>query len=194
MDDNQTIAISHLSMSGNFLHLVSNILQETITKGNVHLCIGKPRSDIENYYSEQTKWSDFRIMIPTLFLFFHGIELLLKGANYKIALPKKDPDHSLTKLFQNFKESYPSANAMTELLEKYIYPTEINCPLLSRFYSSNNLKDSSKFYELLKYPYSKKLDKYYEHKEIRFLDSEGIPLYKDILSDIDCIRRETAKL
>ena len=134
------------------------------------------------------------VQIPTLFLFFHGIELLLKGANYKVALPKKDPAHDLTELFKDFKKNYPLANEITRLLDKYIYPTESNCPLLFSFYNSNNLKDSPKFYQLLEYPYSKKLDKYYQHKEIRFLGSLGVPHYEEILNDINSIRIETTKL
>ncbi len=181
-------------MSGNFFHLVANILQETIAKGNLHTYCGPPRIDIDQHYSEETKWSDFRVMIPTLFLFFHGIELLLKGANCKIALPNKKPNHDLSSFFQDFKKNYPSAIELTKLLDKYIHPNKNNCPLLFNFYNSNNLKDSSKFYNLLKYPYSEMLDQYYQHKEIRFLGSVGVPLYNDILNDINFIRIEVAKL
>jgi hypothetical protein len=194
MDDKQTIAIGHFSLSGNFLHLVTNVLSETISKGNQHVYVGKPRDDIEKYYSEQTKWSDFRVMIPTLFLFFHGIELLLKGANYKIALPSKMPSHNLANLFSEFKINYPSAAKLTMLLDKYIYPTQKGCLFLFKFYQSNGLDNSSNFFDLLKYPYSKKMDRYHEHSEIRFLGSQGIAQYEDLLKDIQLIREEAAKL
>jgi len=181
-------------MSGNFFQLVSNILTETIKNGNLHTYFGEPRLDIDQFYSEQTKWSDFRIMIPTLFLFFHGIELLLKGANYKVALSITRPNHNLALLFTEFRKNYPTSIELTELIDKYVYPTQANCPLLFRFNQSNNCENSSNFYELLKYPYSKNLNKYYQHREIRFLDSEGIPMYKDIIDDIGLIRSEIAKL
>jgi len=194
MDDNLTISIGHFSMASNFLHLVSNILMETVNQGNVHQLWTTPRSDIDKFYEEQTKWSDFRIMTPTLFLFFHGIELVLKGANYKIGNPKKKPSHNLASLFDEFKENYPLQHKLIAALDKYIYPTATNCPLIYNFNHSNNFDNSSNFYEALKYPYSKGLEKCYQHTEIRFLNDAGIPAYSDIVQDIFMIRAEIANI
>jgi len=194
MDDNKTISISHFSMAGNFFHLVSNILEETVSHGNIHTVWTVPSADIDSIYNEKTKWSDFRVMIPTLFLFFHAIELLLKAANYKITAPINKPSHDLARLFSDFKNNYPSSSEITNLLDKYIYPTKQNCPLLFEFIQSNSFNNSSKFYELLKYPYSRNFDKHHQHGDIRFLNSKGIPMFRDIITDIKSIRTEMANL
>jgi hypothetical protein len=194
MTDNQTLSLSHFSLSSNFLQLVENILNETISYGNIDLYIGYPREDIHEHYSNITKWSDFRIFVPTLFNFFHGIELLLKGANYKVRLPVGKPNHKLSKLLSDFKSNYPNATELYVILDKYIYPTAANCKILFTFYSSNSIPDSSKFIEFLKYPYSQDFQSDFNHSDLKNLGNEGISFFKQITEDIKTIKTERAKL
>ena len=174
MTDRDTLSISHFSLSSNFFQLVENILSETIVNGNIDIYFGFPREDIHEHYSNITKSSDFRIFIPTLFNFFHGIELLLKGANYKINVPNSKPNHKLAKLLTDFQNNYPNATELYAILHKYIYPDCVNCKILFNFYSSNNITDSSKFIEFLKYPYSQNFTTDFNHSKLKNLGHDGI--------------------
>jgi len=93
MEDIDTIAKRHFMLAENFLQLVENILIEIVENGDTDIFIGPPKTDIQEYFRQTTKWSSFRILVPTLFNFFHGIELLMKAANYKVTPPSQRPNH-----------------------------------------------------------------------------------------------------
>ena len=188
------IAVRHFMLSDNFLQLVESVLTETVSHNNVDMYVGPPREDIGEHYRQMTKWSDFRIFVPTLFNFFHGIELILKGANYKIALPSSNPDHKLSALLANFKTNYPNAVELISIFEKYIFPNSTECMTLSTFYVSNRIADSSRFYEVFKYPYSKDFKFDFDYGDLRNLDANGVNFFKQIIIDIQIIRTESEKL
>ena len=194
MTDQKSIANRHFMLSDNFLQLVENVLTETVKNQNIDVYMGPPRDDIREHYRQLTKWSDFRILVPTLFNFFHGIELLLKAANYKVNIPTDKPNHKLANLFADFKINYPNAFIVIDILQKYIYPSDTETNILKAFYSSNNVTDSSQFYEIFKYPFSKDLQVNFNYGELSNLDNEGISFFKQIITDIQTIRIETEKL
>ncbi len=181
-------------LSDNFLQLVKNVLTETVRNDNIDIYIGPKRDDYKEHYRDITKWSDFRILIPTLFNFFHGIELLLKAAIYKKGIPERIPRHHLSDIFDEFKTEYPHAFAITSLLDKYIYPVKSELNMLKKFYIENQISDSSQFYEIYKYPYSRNLKVEYNYFELRNLDNEGISFFKQIILDIQKIREKTNEL
>ena len=194
MADVSKIAVRHFMLSDNFLQLVESVLTETVSHNNVDMYFGPPREDIGEHYRQMTKWSDFRIFVPTLFNFFHGIELILKGANYKIALPSSNPDHKLSDLQANFKTNYPNAIELISIFEKYIFPNSTDCMILSTFYVSNSIADSSRFYEVFKYPYSKDFKFDFDYGDLRNLDANGVNFFQQIIIDIQIIRTESEKL
>ena len=181
-------------LSDNFLQLVESVLTETVSHNNVDMYVGPPREDIGEHYRQMTRWSDFRILIPTLFNFFHGIELILKAANYKIAPPSGNPNHKLSALLAKFKTNYPRAVELTSIFEKYIFPNSADCMILNTFYVSNNITDSSQFYEVFKYPYSKDFGSDFDYGDLRNLDTDGVNFFKQIIKDIQTIRTESDKL
>jgi hypothetical protein len=192
--DNKQISASHFSLSDNFFQLVENVLTQTIIHKNVDSYFGEPRDDIREHYREITKWSDFRIFIPVLFNFFHGIELLLKGANYKLVLTQKQQHHKLSFLYSEFKTNYPDMIKIAVILEKYIFPNQLNCKILNDFYQLNGINDSSRFYESFKYPADKSLDKIFNYMELKNLKDEGINFFKQIIMDIEILRSESEKI
>lgn len=194
MIDKKTIAIRHFTFADNFLQLVENVLNETIQQGNINLYIGPPQENITEYYRQMTKWSDFRIIIPTLFNFFHGIEVQLKAANYLLIPPIGKPTHNLAKLFSEFKKSYPTATVLIEIFDRYIYPTHANCKILYNFYALNNISDSSQLVEVFRYPYSRKFTGDFNYHDLRDLNTDGIDFFKQIIDDIKIIRIETQNL
>ena len=190
MANNETIAMRHFMLSDSFLQLVENVLNETLKTGNTDIYSGPPRKDIQAHYRHITKWSGSRILIPILFNFFHGIELLLKAANYKVTPPSKSPNHKLSKLIADFKNNYPNSTRLATILDKYIYPIQANTSLLSAFYLSNNIIDSSQFYDIFKYPFTKDFQIDFDYKDLHNSGKEGINLFQQIVDDIQIIRLE----
>jgi len=192
--DNKQISASHFSLSDNFFQLVENVLTETIIHKNVDSYFGEPRDEIREHYRQLTKWSDFRIFIPILFNFFHGIELLLKGANYKVGFPLKEPNHRLSDHYSKFIVNYPTTSKVSIILKKYIFPTQLNCKILKDFYELNNINDSSRFYEVFKYPAEKSLQKSFDYMDLKNLGDEGIAFFNQIIKDIQTLRVESEKI
>jgi len=102
-NENNKKALHFLTLSFSYLSLVENVLNETINFGNEHLIL----SDHElllGEYEGRTKWSDFNIIVPTLYNFYHGLELLMKGL--VILLGKEvDPKHNIGQLFSEIKSN-----------------------------------------------------------------------------------------
>lgn len=194
MKDSSKIAIRHFMLSDNFLQLVESVLSETVSHNNVHIYVGPPREDIGEHYRQMTRWSDFRILVPTLFNFFHGIELILKAANYKLTPPSSKPNHKLSDLFSEFKINYPNATELINIFEKYIFPNKADCEILYTFYASNSIADSSQFFEVFKYPYSKNFLNDFNYGDLNNLNIDGIFFFKQIIKDIQIIRLESQKL
>ena len=186
-------SFKHFDISNNFLQLVENVFNETIKHGNNNIYIGPPRDDIAEHYSQLTKWSDFRIIIPTLFNFFHGIELQLKAANY-LKNPPGKTNHKLSDLFSEFKINYPKAIELTNIFSRYIYPTSSECKILYDFYSLNEISDSGQFFEIFKYPYSKNFKKDFNFRDLRNFKVGDTSFFKQIVVDINVIRTECQKL
>ncbi|THA02817.1 hypothetical protein, partial [Rodentibacter pneumotropicus] len=96
-------------------------------------------------YNEKTKWSDHNIAIPTLFNFYHGLELMLKG----FLLFNEETENIKTHKF----------TILINLLKKYLSHDD---PFIKRieFYTINLQQDSifKKFLE----KNSNSIDNWYE--------------------------------
>jgi len=192
--DNQNIYQSYFSFSLNFFQLVENVLLEMIANKNIDFYFGKPREDIVEHYRQITKWSDFRVFVPILFNFFHGIELLLKGSNYKIGLPAKNPNHNLADNYKQFIENYPNAIIITAIFKKYIFPTTKTCKILRDFFDQNNIPNSSKLFEIFRYPTDKNFQISFNYKDLRNRGELGLDFFNQIIKDIETLRIESEKL
>lgn len=187
MGNHTDISIRHLDLSDNFFDLVQAVLLENILQGNRTGALMKKTGDfqeIDRQYRLQTKWSDQRILIPILFNFFHGIELYLKGVKYLSKVPEKSPDHKLKDLAIDFKADHPNKILLNEIFEYYIFPDE-NCPILNDFYKSNEIVDSSMFYEIFKYPSNRSFEKTYDFKALKRNHEKGVNFFEKIVDDID---------
>lgn len=78
-----------------YLHLAEMVTNETIRQGNRFEVVSDADIPLEQLLAE-TKWSDHSLVIPLLFDFYHGVEVLLKGfLAYKGKLAKKNHRLSL---------------------------------------------------------------------------------------------------
>lgn len=86
------------------------------------------------------------------------------------------------------------ASPMLDILNKYIFPTSEKCILLRDFYDLNRITDSSKFYDVFKYPTDKSFKTSFNYRDLRNLGDEGIEFFKQIIADIETLRLESEKL
>ncbi len=190
------ISLRHLDLSENFFDLVQAVLQENIKQGNKNVSVQAPsinKVERNKEYRRQTKWSDNRILIPVLFNFFHGIELFLKGLKYLNDDPAlktgKTPHHNLETLLNDFKKENTKEKSIYNILKYYILPNN-ECQILSNFYKSNKISNSSMFYDFFKYPSNKSFDKVFNYSALRCNGVDGMIFFKKIIDDIDKLREE----
>lgn len=189
------IALQHFELSENFLDMVGIILTESIKQGNKtdsFQSADKPKLEKEIEHRNQTKWSDEKILIPVLFNFFHGLELLLKGFKYIKKPPiknGKNTKHDIKDLMSTFEEDYPNENKFIEIFKYYITP-ENHCKILFDFYQENEIPDSNKFIHFFKYPTNGNFTQEFKFKALKKTKKDGIKFFKKIIADIEIIRTE----
>ena len=188
MPDDWTKALGFWTVGIQYLHLVQNVSNETHHQGNLHFVI---IDDIltESEYAEQTKWSDHNLVIPLLFNFYHGLEVILKGFSFSSGLAMCY-SHKLSDLLRNFKSQYPS-NDLIPLLEKYILQNHLPIILLEFCTTSRITIDD--YYQSLKYPESTRGLRY-DHHPLKYRAEEGASFFAELRDDIEAIRKKTVRL
>jgi len=135
-----------LLFSDHYKQIVMNTLEMAIAGGNPSAIV----SDIcitNQAFNNKIKYCDYSIIYPLLFLFYHWMELVLKG--FLIVLVKensktKKPDvekiahHNVIKLLKQFKENYSNEKDIINFFEKYTKKN--NMPsFLKVFFNENKL-------------------------------------------------------
>jgi hypothetical protein len=173
-------------MALNYLRFVRAALTESIKHENSWVRISSsPISEEE--YDEQTKWSDFNIIIPLLFNFYHGLELLLKGFVLLKQAEDRRLDHDIEMLLTTFRSSYPDQSELGSILAKYIERS--TSPDLLREFFDENRCSANRFYEVLRYPFDKKLASRFAHHCLKHRQRASLPFFKSMVADIDAICR-----
>ncbi|MCU7845812.1 MAG: HEPN domain-containing protein [Candidatus Thiodiazotropha sp. (ex Monitilora ramsayi)] len=182
-------AVRFYGLASNFWQLTLNVAEELIERGNPSSMSyegwGWP-SDEE--YEEHTKWSDLNIIEPTLFNFYHGIELSLKS----LILAKEEElknDHKLSNLLTIVKELY-GAVGFVEFYEKYIYQKKL--PEVINNFCRETGMTMDLYFQSLKYPTSTKGHEF-NHSSLRALDDIGVTLFQEISEDLRSARKEVQK-
>ena len=183
--NNKIIDLWFLTLAISYLNLAKNIFQESIK------CENKNTLDI-SYMNEKeikeackefdllTKRNDVKIIIPTLFLFYHGIEILLK---WILSLNKEtvEKNHLIVNPYQIVSKKYPTI----KILEKYIKKESLIQPLKS-FIDENNVGIDN-FYEYLRYPINQKETKIFRYWNLKYHEEKGLDFMKQVISDIEKI-------
>ena len=164
-----------LTLANKYLLLVQSILKESIKSGNKWMVD-------EGNCNELTKWSDFNIFPATLFNFYHGIELLMKGLILSENLEFK-PNHQLKDLLKKIKTESNIDPRIIMRLEEYVLKEKMSNQELKDFFQDNN-SSPNKFFDILKYPTTKNLTKDYNFFRLKYRQEKFIPLFKKIISDI----------
>jgi len=168
-----------------YLHLVQAVSSEICQQGNVHVLILDETISSEQY-DEKTKWSDHALILPLLFNFYHGLEVLMKGFLSARGLSLKN-SHKLSDLLKNFKNEYPTSN-LVPFFEKYIEQAHLPS-ILSDFCKSSNITIDD-YYQALKYG-EETSGKQYQHYPLKYKDEKGVSFFSDLRNDIELIRKES---
>lgn len=176
-------SLSFWQMGFYYLHSSQAVFNQTLKEENKLVVFSDTTVDIETY-DKKTEFSDFNIMVPTLFCLYHSFELILKG----FVLLKKDVsfNHKIEELYSEFKNEYSDQNDICDILDKYIL-TECMLEPLKSFFTENGIS-ANKFYEVLRYPVKKKDLKKYEFFELYNNGKEGIPFFKKTVKNISKLR------
>ena len=108
----------------------------------------------EDEYKRATRWTDFNTMVPTLFIFYHGCELLLK-AILTLRGIEFEAKHDL----KSFVARLPSTNIgypVVPIVLKYIENGQDRPAFLKHFFFGNILSSTNLLYQALRRPESNK--------------------------------------
>ena len=184
-----------LLFSDKYITMVENTLEKAIKSGNPSVIIS------DSYITDQdlinkTKYCDYSIIIPLLFLFYHWIELVLKA--FLLVLVKEDADikkishHNVIKLLKEFKNNFSNEKDIIIFFEKYI--KKDNMPnLLKMFFNKNNLSVRN-YYNFFRYPLDKNFNIKYDYSSIQYTNKEGLTFFKDLLKDINIYKKHIVRL
>jgi len=144
--------------SDHYKQMVINTLEMAIKDKNPSVIISDTFIT-EKDLNKKTKYCDYSIIYPLLFLFYHWIELILKG--FLLVLIKEDPEtkkpdikkiahHNIIKLLKQFKGSYSNEKDIINFFEKYTIKN--NMPsFLKDFFDKNELSVKN-YYTFFRYP------------------------------------------
>ena len=157
MEDHVEKARNFLGIGFQYLDLSQKVALEIAKSGNVWMFVqeGTDFERMDKEYEEAVYWSDHKLVIPVLFNFYHGVELMLKG----LLLLSKDEfkNHKLSAMLEKTKEHYNGAEFIN-YLEKYISRSSMP-DILQLFFDISSMK-VDEWYQALKYPESMKGKKY----------------------------------
>ena len=100
----ETKTLKFYKLGHQFLNSSKVLLEKLVENDNRQVVISNFEI-IEEYYNEQTKYSDFNIIIPILFNYYHGLELIIKAALEQVGKLEKDR-HNIEDLIKKLKKEY----------------------------------------------------------------------------------------
>lgn len=166
---------NYIGISYQFWNLVRESINEMEKIDNVSLILSNHDSSITDeeswkIYNEKTRWNDFKIGVPVLFNYYHGLELLMKGLLQETnKLPNKN-HHKLSSYFELLKQNKNEyTDELVDLIGQFINESSP----FNDFFKSND-GSVNDFYLMLRYPTTLKQDTVYRFKEIRGTDKKGL--------------------
>lgn len=165
-------ALLYWSMGQQFLNL-SYCASNEIAKKNIISVITEDYTtgdELDKYY----QWTDINLGISTLFNFYHGIELMIKGFLFYNGEDAKG--HRFSKLLPKL-ENHSNSKDFIKSIENYVsnIPTD---SIISKFLSDNNIGIDI-WYESLKYPELNN-GKELAHYPLKYKGENGREFWEDI--------------
>ena len=178
-----------INLGSKYLNLAHNALEETIKSGNPHIMTSDGNLSWDNYFQE-TKWSDFRIIEPTLFCLYHGFELTIKGLILLAGDGKIKSIHRISNLYKKLLTLDNVPEDIKNVVGKYV--TTENNNLISVFLTENG-KDIDSLYESLRYPADRNFQSLNIYFKLHYQGTEVLEEYKRVLQDIRSLQSSSTK-
>jgi hypothetical protein len=189
--EQKELSLLYLNRAIKYLHLAENVFDEMKKQGNNwFITSNKPIQD--NDYNNLTKWSDFNIIFPSLFIFYHGIELSIKGL---LVLTNQNISkiHKFSILFNELKKQESIYSDTLNVIEKYISPSLIMKTSLGNWMKINNI-NMDNLHEILRYPTWGNGDiSSTNDSALKYKGEEILPFINEISIDIDKLRKLIVK-
>ncbi len=183
------LVLAFLTRAINYLELASNVFQETKGQGNRHMLISDEFLSQEEY-NERTKWSDFRVIEPTLFCFYHGLELTMKGLLLLSGVLSTtfNREHKLTKLLRDtdMQDSIPLE--IRSILRAHLDESRLS-QVIKGFLDANNL-DLDGLYNALRFPSDPSFDRVLNYFSLHYQERDSMDYFSRIIDDIKSLRRQ----
>lgn len=174
----------YYSLAQQFLLTSSAVIREMIATKNPWVVVTETPLDFEEY-DRQTRWSDFNTMLPSLFLFFHGSELLCKGVLLQTG--REIPaTHDLPTILALIHDDLGLKDIKT-ILYKYLVSQPNTPSFLARYMSQFDSETlSGTLYESLRYPSTRK-GAVFDHSWLRHNTHQILDDLRVIDSDIHLV-------
>ena len=188
------IDLSFLSLSEDYLHTSKMVFTELKESGNKWIIIAD--TEITNeMLGEKTKWSDFNVLIPGLLLFYHGLELIIKG----LLLLKnvKVEGHGIENLYVALCKEFCNETKLKSIVKRYAYINNMDSSeLIKKFVTQNNeINSTKKLYQAFRYPSNLSMDDdYYDYSPMFYREKEIIDTIDAFIKDIDNILIESVRI
>lgn len=180
-----------IGTSYQFWNLVRESINEMEKINNINIIYSKPDPSTNNEeswinYDHKTRWNDFKIGVPLLFNYYHGLELLMKGLLQETNnLPPKNT-HKLSDYYELIKTNQHAYSVkLVDLIGQFI--TESN-PFNDFFLCNGG--DVNDFYLMLRYPTKNKDSDEYQFKEIRGRGENGLVKWIQLRENTINIKKE----
>lgn len=184
----ETKTLKFYKLGHQFLNSSKVLLEKLVENDNRQVVISNFEIT-EEYYNEQTKYSDFYIIIPILFNYYHGLELIIKAALEQVGKLKKDR-HNMEDLIKKLKEEYKEdENFINCIIEKIDKPIQI----VNKFQTDNNRINGFSVYEALRYPDNKSADKLINYESLLYNGDIIIDDCREIIQNIENIKIVTVR-
>lgn len=191
--DRYLLALTFWTSALQYLRLVENVANETVSQGNTWVLVRDYSSGgiTEEEYSLATRWSDHSIIIPLIFNLLHGVELLSKG--FLLADPEEPvgKTHKISTLRSRITAMYPGEDVMNGFLSKYTDDHEMP-ELLVRFLEVNNLS-VDQLYQAFRYP-SPDFVETHSYADLKYQGEAGTHFFEELAKDIKELRLAAIKL
>jgi DNA-binding phage protein len=187
-----TKSLAFWNVALQFFTLVQNSVEETIKQGNEWTIVTTNKELTSEEYNDMTRWSDHQIIIPLLFNFYHGVEILVKGFLNLVPGFELKPKHSLEHLCSVFIKNFPKETELCNFLKEYIHAGKLPT-LLSDFIKENGLT-IDQLYEALRYPTDPSFTTIRSYLDLKYKGEEGLEFFKKLCDDIEIVRKAAVKL
>lgn len=181
-------ALGYWTVGLQYLHLVETVIGETIAHRNAHVLMSDKEIAWDDY-DRDTRWSDHRLVIPLLFDFYHGLEVILKGFLVAVGKPVKT-SHKLSQLVADFEESFPH-HILGVIARKYTVQNQL--PEMLGFFCKTSGTTIDDYYQALKYPQSTR-GTVYKHYPLKYRGEGGVLFFEGLAKDIDEAVKQTVAL